>query len=122
VVFFCTKTGARLIAPGISTTAGGNVPEHDGSPEHEAAAGKALAVIVAERKSPMEAASEATLGKAVEAALAHLGAKRSKPEPQKPPKPEKATRPGAQPPKSEAAAPEKSEPPEHEAAEKPESN
>lgn len=93
--FFCPTTGARLIAPGVSSKAGGNAPEHDGSPTHEAASSAAHAALVACRLSPTEHAPSAdAVAKALAAALGVLTEPAPKPaaaQMSQPPKGSRAT-------------------------------
>lgn len=73
MAFFCEKTGARVVAPGISKSAGGIVPEHDGSAAHIAAEMAAEKSLAGARQSPTEAAPSAiAIQSAVLAAIAVL--------------------------------------------------
>ncbi len=73
MAFFCDRTGVRIVAPGVSKSAGGIVPEHDGSEAHDAAENAAIKALLSARKSAEEigASPEAKAG-AVVAALAVL--------------------------------------------------
>jgi hypothetical protein len=37
MAFFCIKSGARIVAPGIAKSAGGDIPDHDGTEGSDAA-------------------------------------------------------------------------------------
>lgn len=70
--FFCTKTGARILAPGVSTSAGGNVPDHDGSPEHEAAEQAADEALMDPARGAATPPDEKAMAKATKAAVEAL--------------------------------------------------
>lgn len=54
MAFFCDISGARLMAPGTGKSAGGSLPEHDGSPLHDAAEEAALAALTRIKRSATE--------------------------------------------------------------------
>jgi hypothetical protein len=85
MAFFCTQTGARIMAPGIVTAAGGKIPAFEDTAEHRAAENAALQALAATRSSPFEPPGP----KAIDAAgIAALGMLRAPEPPAKPgPKP-----------------------------------
>ena len=75
-MFFCDKSGARIVAPGISKSAGGDVPDFDGSEAHLNAEAVARRALSENRKSPTEQTpSVDALVKAKQAAIAALEGK-----------------------------------------------
>ena len=54
MAFFCTVSGVRIIAPGVAKSAGGTIPDHDGTESSNSAEQAARATMVAMRKSPDE--------------------------------------------------------------------
>lgn len=100
MAFFCEKTGARVVAPGVSVEAdpANGVALYDDSPGARAAESAALAVLRRERLADEEASpsKDATVA-AREAAKKALGAKDAPPakgdEPTKPDVPRGGRRP-----------------------------
>jgi len=75
MAFFCTVTGNRILAPGISKAAGGEVPEHDGTDLADEAEHAARAALAKASLSAIEGAPSAqAIAAAVAAALKTFGA------------------------------------------------
>jgi hypothetical protein len=66
MAFFCIKSGARIVAPGIAVSAGGAIPDFDGAkPEHAVAEHSAAVVLASvpgkDDGEPTPAAKEAAV-------------------------------------------------------------
>ncbi|MGK3981322.1 hypothetical protein WMF38_57525 [Sorangium sp. So ce118] len=73
MAFFCTKSGVRTIAPGIAKSAGGDIPEYDGTDVSDAAETAARAQLSELAKHDNEAQpSPEALGAAANAAVEEL--------------------------------------------------
>jgi hypothetical protein len=70
VPFFCPKSGARILAPGLSTTAGGDIPVHRGSERCAAAESAARHELAKHHPHPNEAPGAPALAASVKAARA----------------------------------------------------
>lgn len=88
MAFFCTQTGARLVAPGISIKVGGTVAEYEGTAQHIAAETAAEKALAAARLSPTEIAASAeaieAAAKAAQAVMAPAPAAKAEPAAHKP--------------------------------------
>ncbi len=90
MAFFCDRTGVRIVAPGTSKSAGGTVPEHDGTDMAVKAEQAAIDALHAGRKSAEEIVPSADATKAaVAAAVSVVAPADVKVEPTKPIIPQK---------------------------------
>lgn len=64
MAFFCTKTGVRIVAPGVSKGAGGDIAEYDGDDSGKAAEMAAQMKLAEMAKADNEALPSAEAQKA----------------------------------------------------------
>jgi hypothetical protein len=80
MAFFCIKSGVRIVAPGIAKSAGGEIPDYDGTEHSDAAEAAARGKLsgLAKHEAEAQPAPEA-LEAAKDAAVEEL----TKPRPEK---------------------------------------
>lgn len=86
MAFFCTQTGARIVAPGVSLDAdkNGGVPAHDGSKAAMLAEAAAIETLSKGRRSDVEGEPSGDVQETARAAARRAHAETSKDEPTKP--------------------------------------
>ena len=69
MAYFCDKSGVRVVAPGTSRSAGGSIPEHDGTAKAHAAESACVTALKSQVRGDYELPKPETVKAAVQAAV-----------------------------------------------------